>query len=328
MNRLVHAALLAGAMLCGTGAVARTVHVDASKEHAFHTVQSAIDALAGEGGTVLIAPGSYREKLTVAADDVTLAGEGRQPGDVILVYGDSAMSAGGTFKSATLSVTGARFTLHNLTVANDWWLDPAHPPSQAVALSLTGDAAVVSRVRMLGHQDTLFVNDGPGGRTTRAYFEDCYIAGHVDFIFGNAKAFFRRCHLHGEAHESVMYTAQSRNAPDEDSAFVFEDCRLTADAGARNVSLGRPWRDYASVVFLEPRLEVPLAAGAFTEWTPGKTDKLPTTRYALHAPRGAGTEGLTLIPQATWLDAKGADAWRLDAFFKEDTGWIAHGLKR
>lgn len=325
--RLICAALVASVVLASP-VLARTVHVDPAKAGAFHTVQSAIDAIAAEGGTILIAPGSYREKLMVAADNVTLAGTGRKPDEVVLVYGDSAMNAGGTFKSATLSVTGAGFTLRNLTISNDWWLDPAHPPSQAVAVSLTGDTAVVSNVRMLGHQDTLFINDGQGGRETRAYFENCYIAGHVDFVFGNAKAFFRKCQLHGEAHESVMYTAQSRNAPDEDSAFVFEDCRLTADKDARNVSLGRPWRDYASVVFLNPTLDTALAPGAFTEWTPGKTNKLPTTRYALYAPRGVGTSGLTLAKEATWLDAEGAKGWRLERFFGGDTGWIARGLKR
>jgi pectin methylesterase-like acyl-CoA thioesterase len=241
---------------------------------------------------------------------------------VVLVYGDSAKTAGGTFKSATLSMTGTHFTMRNLTVSNDWWLNPANDPSQAVAVSLTGDAAVVSNVRLLGHQDTLFVNNGQGGKLTRAYFENCYIAGHVDFIFGNAKAFFRNCQLHGEAHDSVMYTAQSRNAPGEDSAFVFEDCRLTADAGARNISLGRPWRDYASVVFIKPTIDVQLAPGAFTEWTPGKTNRLPTTRYGLYAPRGKGTKGLTLIREGFWLDQQEAQVWRMASFFKGDIAWI------
>jgi pectin methylesterase-like acyl-CoA thioesterase len=323
MNRLIHAVLLAVAALSAPAAYARTVHVHAESAGAFRTVQSAIDALAAEGGTVLIAPGRYREKLAISADNVTLAGTGRKPRDVLLVYGDSAMTAGGTFKSATLSVTGGHFKMRNLTVSNDWWLNPSNAPSQAVALSLTGDAAVVSNVRLLGHQDTLFVNNGQGGKLTRAYFENCYIAGHVDFIFGNAKAFFRNCQLHGEAHESVMYTAQSRNAPGEDSAFVFEDCRLTADANAHNISLGRPWRDYASVVFIRPTIDVQLAPGAFTEWTPGKTNRLPTTGYVLYRPGGKGAQGLTLIREGIWLDQQKARAWRLESFFKGDIAWVA-----
>jgi pectin methylesterase-like acyl-CoA thioesterase len=327
MNRLIHGALLAAFSLTGPAAYARTVHVNAASAAAYHTVQSAINALSAEGGTILIAPGRYREKLAITADNVTLAGTGKKPSDIVLVYGDSAQTAGGTFKSATLSVTGAHFTMRNLTVSNDWWLDPSHAPSQAVAVSLTGDAAVVSNVRMLGHQDTLFVNNGQGGRPTRAYFEDCYIAGHVDFIFGNAKAFFRQCQLHGEAHNSVMYTAQSRDALGEDSAFVFEDCRLTADPGAHNVSLGRPWRDYASVVFLEPTIEVPLTQGGFTEWTPGKTSKLATTRYALYAPRGKGSKGLILIREGEVLGKQGAAEWRLYPFFKGDTKWIRSRVK-
>src|SRR5690242_6953841 len=300
-------AILIGSLVLAATARAETVlHVSPDAPGHYHLVQAAIDALPATGGTIDIAPGRYREKLKVTGDKVTLHGEGASPSDVVLVYGDSAASTGSTFRSATLDVTGDDLHLDNLTVANDYGDDPAHSPSQAIALSMTGDREVVRRVRILGHQDTLFVNKGPGGRMARAYFDDCYVSGHVDFVFGNAKAYFDRCELHGVAHQQVMYTAQSRNAPDEDSAFVFHDCVLTADPAATEISLGRPWRAYAAVIFLDTRIETVLAPGGWTEWTPGKTDRLPTAYYAERGFSGPGARSLALEPHAHRLSAAAA----------------------
>ena len=47
--------------------------------------------------------------------------------------------------------------------------------------------------RFLGWQDTLYAAAG------RQYYQDCYIAGHVDFIFGNAAAVFDHCEIHSKA---------------------------------------------------------------------------------------------------------------------------------
>jgi pectinesterase len=83
-----------------------------------------------------------------------------------------------------------------------------------VALRLTADRAVLTRVRLLGAQDTLYAASKNPDTPSRQYFRDCYIEGHVDFIFGDAKAFFDRCHIHGIANEIVMLTAQSKVKPE------------------------------------------------------------------------------------------------------------------
>jgi pectin methylesterase-like acyl-CoA thioesterase len=48
-----------------------------------------------------------------------------------------------------------------------------------------------------------------------------------------------------------MLTAQSKHYPEERSGYVFDHCRITADAGVQHVYLGRPWRAYATVVYLD-----------------------------------------------------------------------------
>ena len=323
MNRLIGTMLAGALLLAGTPAFAQSavvLQVSAEAAGAQRSVQAAIDALPETGGTIRIAPGTWREKLTIAKPNVTLIGTGLRPEDTVLVFNDSSMSAGGTGKSATLTASGDDLRIGNLTIQNDWWLNPANPPSQAVALLLTGDRAVLSRVRLLGHQDTLYANKG------RQYFFDSYIEGHVDFIFGNANAYWENCRIHGLAGATVMITAQSRNAADEDSAYVFDRATITADPAAGPVWLGRPWRDYSRVIFLDSHMDADIHPEGWREWTPGTTNKLPTTFYAEHGSTGRGASPATRAPTSHQLSAEEADRWRLEAFFRNDTDWIRDGL--
>lgn len=315
------------ALLATMPAFAGTLQVSATNPSAYHSVQAAVDALPDSGGDIDIAPGIYREKIVIAKNGVHLRGTGAKPNDTVLVYGDSAASAGGTFKSYSLLASGDDFHADNLTIQNDYWLDPDNKPSQAVALNLTGDRAVVTHVRLLGHQDTLYANKGPGGRMARQYFSDCYIEGHVDFIFGNAKAFFQNCRVHGLAHTSVMYTAQSRNSPVEDSAYVFDHCTLTAEPGAQEISLGRAWRTYATVIFLDTDMQADIIKAGWREWTPGKTNTLPFATYAEYRSTGPGANPTGREPYSLQLTDAQAAAWRLDAFYKGDTAWIPQNAR-
>lgn len=307
--------------------LAADLRVSRSAPDAYRTVQAAIDALPTEGGTIRIDSGEWREKLTVGKGGVTLVGSGPTPAATVLVWGDSSLSAGGTFKSATATVIADDFHAANLTIRNDWWTDPAHQPSQAVALAITGDRAVLWKVRLHGHQDTLFAGKGSGGRMARQWFSDCYIEGHVDFIFGNAKAMFDRCHIHGVAGETVMITAQSRNSPDEDSAYVFSRCRITADEAAGAIWLGRSWRDYARVMFLDTRMDANVAPAGWREWTPGTTNRLPLSDYAEYRSSGRGASPATRAPTSRQLTAKQVRQFRPEAFYHGDTAWIAAGMK-
>ena len=49
-------------------------------------------------------------------------------------------------------------------------------------------------------------------------------------------------------------TANGRSKPDEDSGYVFNHCRLTAEPGVDKIFLGRPWRDYAKVIYLNTEM--------------------------------------------------------------------------
>lgn len=318
-------ALILSLALTGLAGAVQAADLTVSHEAGaqYQTIQAAVDALPEGGGDIAIAPGTYREKLVIAKNGVHLKGTGARPQDTILVYGDGASNAGGTFKSFSVNVSGDDFRADNLTIQNDYWLNPDNKPSQAVALAITGDRAVLTRVRLLGHQDTLYANKGPQGRMARQYFADCYIEGHVDFIFGNAKAYFQNCQIHGLPHVSVMYTAQSKNSPSEDSAYVFDHCTLTTEKpDATDVSLGRAWRTYATVIFLHTDMQAPIIKGGWREWTPGKTNTLPFAYYAEYKSTGPGANPTGREPYSYQLTDKQAETWSLSNFFKGDIAWI------
>lgn len=318
--------LAAAALILPGFAQAQTVTISADGKGVYPTLQAAIDALHDTGGEIDLQPGVYREKVSITGNDVHLRGLGVRPDDVVIVWGDSAANTGSTFKSQTVLVTGDGFHADNLTIQNDY-AKHSDVGSQAVALSLTGDKDVLTHVRLLGAQDTLYVNKGPQGRMSRDYFSDCYIEGHVDFIFGNAKAYFQGCEIHGIPHSEVMYTAQSKNAPDEDSGFVFDDCAFTAEPGAQGVSLGRAWRAYATVVLLNAKIETPLIKGGWREWHPGQTETLKTAYYAEYKSTGVGADPTGREPYSHQLTDAQAAQWKLAAFFKGDTGWLPQNAR-
>jgi pectinesterase len=290
----------------------------------FSELQAAVDGLPESGGEITLSPGVYRQKVLVTKPNVRLRGLGRKPDDVVITWSDGAVQVGGTFKTATLEIRGDDFRADNLTVANDYWLRNREP-SQAVALYITGDRAVIRRVRMLGHQDTLYAADkkceGLTCHVSRQYFRDCYVEGHVDFIFGNSKAFFENCHIHAIAHDEVMLTAHMRTAPDQDRGYVFDHCRITADPGVGKLWLGRPWRDYSRVIFLNTRIDAALERDGWREWTPGTTNRLPLAFYAERGSTGPGARNGPREPYALTLSAREAERWSARHHLAGHDGW-------
>jgi predicted secreted protein/uncharacterized cupin superfamily protein len=139
---------------------------------------------------------------------------------------------------------------------------------QAVAVNVWSDQAVFRKCRFLGWQDTLYTN------RNRQYFEDCYIDGSVDYIFGGSMAWFERCHLHCKGNGSVTAASTALEQP---FGYVFSNCVITAEPGIK-VDLGRPWRDYASVAYLNTVMPPEIQPYGWNNW--GNPSKEKTARYA------------------------------------------------
>ena len=310
----------------------------------FTSIQAAIDALPAEGtapAVLLVRPGVYRERVTVHRDGVRIVGEDRER--TVVSYSACARDKGpdgkekGTFLSFTVLVTGKDVEMENLTVRND--AGDGRDVGQAVALYAAGDRGIYRRVTLIAHQDTLFcgpvmpkvLREAGIGETgaecvdsvgdcpptcSREYFEDCFIRGDVDFIFGPYRCWFERCRLHMNA-RGGFYTAA--NTPEAQAwGFVFHQCALTGDCPAGEAWLGRPWRRFARTLFLGCDMDACVAPRGFSDWDDARR---VTERCGEYASRGPGADMKSRHPCQKRLTPGEAGEITLQAVMAGEDGW-------
>lgn len=282
----------------------------------FTTVQAAINAVPDyrkAGPTrIYIKKGMYKEKIVIAESKqgVQLIGED----GAVLTYDDYAQKPNifgegkGTSGSGSIYIFGPDFFAENITFENT-----SGPVGQAVACHVAGDRAVFRRCRFLGFQDTLYTF----GENTREYYEDCYIEGTIDFIFGKATAVFNRCELRSKRTGGFLTapaTPQGSNY-----GYVFYDCKLTADEGveAGSVWLSRPWRPYGKTVFIRCEMGQHIRPEGWNNW--GKTDNERTAYYAEYQCYGKGADTSRRVAWSHQL--KDANAYVMTNILKGADGW-------
>jgi pectinesterase len=235
---------------------------------------------------------------------VTFLGQDAQ--STIITYGVGAKDVGGTFFSATVDINADEFEAQNITFENSYGTG-----TQAVAISVHSDRAVFRNCRFLGMQDTLYAASG------RQYYVDSYIAGHVDFIFGNAAAVFDHCQIHSRGTGYVA--AESRTMADGAQGFVFTHCRLTADAGVHDVFLGRPWRNYSRVVYLECWMGDHIRPEGWNNWNKEAAEQ--SSWFAEYGSDGPGANAAARVKWAKPLTAAEARDFRPEVFLRGADGW-------
>jgi polygalacturonase len=307
-----------------------TLYVAADGTGDFYSIQRALDAAPKTGALVLVAPGTYREVLTVDKSNIQIRSANKDASKTVVVNDRSAGANGGTLHSATVNVTADNFFAANITFENDF--NRTHPQlpagSQALALMVTGDRALFHNVRLLGNQDTVYAGsrncapDGVNCIPTRQYFSDCYIAGNVDFLFGDSKAVFDRCEIHSTAHAGGYITAQSKHYASQDSGFVLNRCKLTAADGVTGpVYLGRPWRSMATVVVLNTEMGSHIDPAGWREWHPGETHSLDTAFYAESNSTGPGAHRDQRDPHTHFLTPEQARQFEPAEFLRGSDNW-------
>lgn len=270
-----------------------TVAQDGSGD--FTTVQEAINAVPdfrkANRTTILIRKGNYKEKIIIPECKINLSLIGED--GAVITYDDYASKLNrfgeekSTSGSASCYIYAPDFIAENLTFENS-----AGPVGQAVACFVSGDRAIFRKCRFLGNQDTLYTYGYP----TRQYYEDCYIEGTVDFIFGKATAVFNRCDIHSRGKGYVTAPATPQ---DSRYGYVFHDCRLTAADGVENVPLSRPWRPYAQAVFINCELGKHISPAGWDNW--GKASNEQTVNYAEYNSKGPGANPTARAPYSRQL---------------------------
>jgi pectinesterase len=235
----------------------------------FKTIQEAVNSVRDLGHqrvTIHIKSGVYNEKLVIPSwkTMISLIGESRE--GTIISYNDFSgkVNPGGndafgkdkfsTYTSYTVLVQANDFTAENLTIQNS-----SGRVGQAVALHVESDRVIIKNCSLLGNQDTLYA----ATENSRQYYQDCYIEGTTDFIFGEATVVFSNCTIKSLVNS---YITAAATRPGQRFGFVFFNCQLIADTAATKVYLGRPWRPYAKTVFIRCHLGCQFVVEGWDPW--------------------------------------------------------------
>lgn len=285
----------------------------------FFTVQEAINAVPdfrkNKRTTILVRSGEYKEKIIVPASKINVSMIGEE-GAVITndgyakklnALGDEMSTSG----SSTAYIYAPDFYAENITFANT-----AGRVGQAVACFIEGDRVYFKHCRFIGNQDTLYTY----GKESRQYYEDCYVEGTVDFIFGWSTAVFRNCEIHSVGDGYVTAPATDKG---KKYGYVFWNCRLTAAPETKSVYLSRPWRPYAQVVYIQCQLGKHILPAGWDNWRNPANEK--TVFFAEYKNTGDGADTKQRVSYGKQL--KSITGYSPEDVLKGNDGWnpIANG---
>jgi pectinesterase len=305
--------LIMGATSVSAAQTELVVAADGSAK--YKTVQEAVMAVpAGSADNpviIRIKPGTYKELIYIQHEKRFFHLVGEDAAKTVLTYDLHANLIGkdgkpiGTFRTPSTTIDADDFTAENITFENS-----AGPVGQALAVRVDGDRIVFRNCRFLGWQDTILLNRG------RHYFENCYIAGHVDFIFGGATAFFERCHIHCLKDGYITAASTPDNQP---FGFVFSHCKITSETPTVKTYLGRPWRAFSSVIFLDTEMSEVVRPEGWHNWNFPEREK--TARYAESGSTGAGANPRARVAWSRQLTKPEAKAITLEKVLGGVDGW-------
>ena len=279
-----------------------TVNVDAAGEVAVNgtsvTFTSINDALkyleitgvpSSAAKVINVAAGDYFEKIEVSLPNVSIIGKGETADKVVIHYNAiaGALDPSGkvgysTDGSATISIreSATGFYAENITFQNDWNTNAEYEESkelysdtQAVAALVQADMSKFINVRFSSYHDTLYAMTG------RQYYENCYIEGRTDYVFGyNATAYFKNTTLmtigSGDKKNGgyVVATKGFDEGADIDAiayGYIFDDCTFTADSLVTDgtVSLARGWGSEMKMMVMNSTISKAYSKEAYGEAT-------------------------------------------------------------
>ena len=290
----------------------------------FRTVGEAIEvcrAFMDYHKVIFVKNGVYKEKLILPSwlQNIEICGEDRD--QTVITWDDHAniktllpantqsgmeMRPMGTFRTYTLKIEGNAITLKNITIENN-----SARLGQAVALHTEGDRLLFVNCRFLGHQDTVYT----GVAGTRLFFNDCYIEGTTDFIFGPSTAWFERCTIHCKANS---YITAASTPKDIRYGYIFNKCIITAAEGVEKVYLGRPWRDYGYTLFMHCQLPVQIRPEGWHHW---REEAKQTARYLEFENEGPGAAPDRRVDWSRQLSKKEVKEVTMEQVFSRTDGW-------
>ncbi|OJJ96679.1 hypothetical protein ASPACDRAFT_34479, partial [Aspergillus aculeatus ATCC 16872] len=306
----------AGAYIVSKTAIANVTTYD--------TIQSALNALPTSSKvtpTVFIYPGTYEEQLVVNRSGTTIfMGYSDNHLDyssnqVTIQYnhGVDTQADESNSDSATVYATGNYFQAVNINFVNNYGTTKNYA-SLGFAVKSSKYASLYG-CQVTGNQDALLIN---------GYFfaSNSYIEGNIDMIWGSGSGYFLNSTI-SPNEDGINLTADKRTTSTTVGGFVFDQCTITPASGAGSmseISLGRPWNNYARVAYVESYLDSCVEAAGWEQWSSSspQTDGVLFGEYQNYGPGSSTADRASF---ATVLDASTVAQFELTNFFAS-TSWI------
>lgn len=259
---------------------------DVSKENNTYSIGEALRQIL-PGDELHIESGTYYECLTFNIPNIRVVGENAEK--TVITFDNNArmpMEDGtnrGTFRSYTSFVDTHDITFENITFENS--SGDGRVVGQALAMYAEGHKIHFKNCRFLGYQDTLFTGPLPdeavlaGGFTGPKefsprvnglqWYENCYIEGDVDFIFGCATAVFTNCTICSLSRDMDPegYITAPSTPKGQKYGYIFSKCSFIHKGCKDNsVYLSRPWREWAKAVFIECKMGNHIKPEGYHDW--------------------------------------------------------------
>jgi len=286
--------------------------VDRNGKGDYRNIQEALDmvrAFDPNGRvTIFIKNGVYKEKLVLHThlNNVKLIGEDKYK--TIINYDDHAnINKMGTFKTYSFLIQGNDIIIENLTIENS-----AAQLGQAVACHIEGDRIIFRNCRFLGNQDTIYT----GRADCRQYFENCYIEGTTDFIFGPSTCWFEKCEIFCKKNSYITAASTPKNVK---YGYIFNDCDVKLAEDVNAMYLGRPWRAYAMTLFMNCNLPKGIKPEGWDNWRNPENEK--TARYMEYNNKGEGASTTNRVKWVKILTQKEASEYTIQNAMKGCDGW-------
>ncbi|KAI8625955.1 family 8 carbohydrate esterase [Xylariaceae sp. FL1651] len=270
----------------------------------YSTIQSAVNSLSTSSTTaqcIFVNPGTYNEQVLVSSRKAQLTFYGYTDdtsgysGNQVTITSNLSQADGlSNDETATLRVKATNFKMYNININNGYG-----EGSQAVALSAYANSGYYG-CAFTGFQDTLLANIG------YQIYSKCLIQGATDYIFGQeGAAWFEQCDLRVLARPLGYITANGRDSSNGISFYVFNNCDVAAASGNSVPQgayyLGRPWSEYAQVVFQNTTMSSVINEDGWHIWNTGdeRTDDVLFGEYNNSGDGAAGPR----VDFATMLDS-------------------------
>ncbi|CAL1714409.1 unnamed protein product [Somion occarium] len=253
-----------------------------------------------------IFPGTYKEQAVITRSNIKIYGQTSTPnsysGNTVTITNNiPASTAGSNDASGTVQVHGSNVSLYNLNIANTFGQGT---DVQAIALSVQDEQFGAYGLKLTGYQDTLLANVGV------QYYSQCWIEGATDFIFGMRSSIWITKSVINTVQTGVGWITASGRSTDDANWYVIDNSIVQ---GTGTAYLGRPWRDFARVVFQNTMLNSNVPAAGWSVWQT-ETDHVTYAEFNNKGPGALGTRAsfstklnspvsmFTVLNSTSWVD--------------------------